>query len=278
MASIGARLAGRLEVGVGRDRVEGDEAVDDLGHLAGRTQQADVGAAVGDDGEVGEIGAEDGPDGGHGLAPGPPAADADGHAGVELGHELVEGQSLVSHGCVLSARRRGGRASCGGRRRQGGGHRVVSASRFSTKAAALLVGHAGHVQLVGEALLEPVAPPHVDRVDPVEGLLGPADDGRALGRDVLGHLVGGGDQLVPRGPPGARSRSGGARPPWPAWPCRPSTACGAGGRGATGGWRRRGPPGRLREGRRWRPPTPPRCRRCRPGRRRRRGRSRGRRR
>src|SRR5580700_6544432 len=41
----------------------------------------------------------------------------------------------------------------------------------------LLVGHAAHVQLVGEALLVAVAALDVDRVDAVERLLGPADDG-----------------------------------------------------------------------------------------------------
>ena len=97
-------LAGRLEVRVGGDRVEGDEAVDDLGQLAGRSQQADVGSAVRDHGEVGEVGTEDGPHGSHGLAPRAPAPDADGHARIELGHELVDAQSFISHGTVLSAR------------------------------------------------------------------------------------------------------------------------------------------------------------------------------
>src|SRR5580700_11823729 len=41
----------------------------------------------------------------------------------------------------------------------------------------LLVGHAAHVELVREALLEAVALLDVDRVDAVERLLGPADDG-----------------------------------------------------------------------------------------------------
>src|SRR5258708_1838277 len=48
----------------------------------------------------------------------------------------------------------------------------------------LLVGHAAHVELVRETLLEAVAALHVDGVDAVERLLGPADDGRALGGDV----------------------------------------------------------------------------------------------
>src|SRR6185437_16910424 len=40
----------------------------------------------------------------------------------------------------------------------------------------LLVGDPPHVQLVGEPLLEPVAPLHVDRVDAVHRLLRPTDD------------------------------------------------------------------------------------------------------
>src|SRR5580700_11016832 len=50
----------------------------------------------------------------------------------------------------------------------------------------LLVGHAAHVQLVGEALLEAVAALDVDRIDPVERLLGPPNDGGALLGDVGG--------------------------------------------------------------------------------------------
>ncbi len=38
----GPGLPGRPEVGVDGDRVEGDEAEDHLGHLAGRAEQADV--------------------------------------------------------------------------------------------------------------------------------------------------------------------------------------------------------------------------------------------
>src|ERR1700733_1977664 len=50
----------------------------------------------------------------------------------------------------------------------------------------LLVGHAAHVKLVGEALLVAIAALDVDGVDAVEGLLGPADDARALGGDLSG--------------------------------------------------------------------------------------------
>src|ERR1700727_544258 len=61
---------------------------------------------------------------------------------------------------------------------------------------ALLVGHPGYVELVGEPLLKPVAGLHVDGVDAVERLLGPPDDGRALGGDLGRHPVGRVHQLV----------------------------------------------------------------------------------
>ena len=106
-----AVLAGGAPVRIERDGVEGDEAAHDLAHLAGGAEQADVGAAVGHDGEVGQVRAADGAHDGHGLAPRAPAADADGHARAELADDVVDGGALV-------------------------GHQVdVSASRFSTKAA-----------------------------------------------------------------------------------------------------------------------------------------------
>src|SRR5437660_8602968 len=55
-----------------------------------------------------------------------------------------------------------------------------------------LVGHVRQVELEGEALLVAIAAPDVDGVDPVQGLLGPPDDGGVLGRDLGGHLPGGG--------------------------------------------------------------------------------------
>ena len=57
----GAGLAGGAEVRLERDRVERHEGVDEALHLAGGAQQADVGAALADDGEVGEVGAQDRP-------------------------------------------------------------------------------------------------------------------------------------------------------------------------------------------------------------------------
>src|SRR5580704_18832495 len=52
----------------------------------------------------------------------------------------------------------------------------------------LLVGYPAHMKLVGEALFVAIAALHVDGVDAVERLLGPADDRRALGGDVGGQL------------------------------------------------------------------------------------------
>ena len=76
-----AGLAGGPEVRLERDRVERDEPVDQPADLAGGAQQPDVGTAVGDDGEVGEVGAQDRPHQRHRLAPRAPAADPDGHPG-----------------------------------------------------------------------------------------------------------------------------------------------------------------------------------------------------
>ena len=106
-----AALAGDAEVRLERDGVERHEAVDDLAHLAGRAQQADVGAAVADDGEVLQRRAQDGPHQRHRLAPRPPAADADGHAVAQLGDDVLLGHALV------------------------GDHWSNSASRLSTKAS-----------------------------------------------------------------------------------------------------------------------------------------------
>ena len=173
-------LAGGPPVRVEGDGVEGDEPAHHLAHLAGGAEQADIGAAVGDDGEVGEVGAADGADDGHGLATRAPAADADGHARSELADDVVDGGALVAHS---------------------GGVGVA----LLDEGGPLLVGHAAHVQLVGEALLEAVAALHVDRVDAVERLLGPPDDGRALGGDLRGQLECGRMEAV-------RRHHGGHRP------------------------------------------------------------------
>ena len=92
----GAVLASQGEVGLERDRVERDERVDELAHLAGPDEQADVGASPADDGEVLQVGAKDRADQRHRLAPGSPAADADGHPVLELGDDLLDGHLLVA--------------------------------------------------------------------------------------------------------------------------------------------------------------------------------------
>src|SRR5437879_4941185 len=61
-----------------------------------------------------------------------------------------------------------------------------------------LVAHTRQVELEGEALFVPVAALHVDRVDAVQRLLGGADDGAALGRDVASDLERGVAQLGSR--------------------------------------------------------------------------------
>src|ERR1700722_10294716 len=62
----------------------------------------------------------------------------------------------------------------------------------------LLVGHPAHMELVGEALLEAIAALDVDGVDAVERLLGPPDDGRALGGDLARQLERGRTEAVRR--------------------------------------------------------------------------------
>ena len=114
-----AVLAGGPPVGVERDGVEGDEPAHHLAHLAGRAQQADVGATVGHDGQVVEIRAADGAHDRHWFAARTPATDPDRHPRVELADDVVDGQSA----CRPSGRPQSPR------------HCDVSASRFSTKAA-----------------------------------------------------------------------------------------------------------------------------------------------
>ena len=82
---------------------------------------------------------------------------------AELADHVVDGGALVAHRRPWRSR---------------GGVRVA----LVDEGLALLVGHARDVELVGEPLLEAVAALHVDGVDAVERLLGPADDGGALRR------------------------------------------------------------------------------------------------
>src|SRR5215813_10535615 len=80
-----------------RDRVERDEAVDELANLACREQQADVGPAVADDGQVTKIGPADRPDQGHWLAPRTPAAYANRHSWPQFGHYVGGRHQLLPH-------------------------------------------------------------------------------------------------------------------------------------------------------------------------------------
>ena len=92
-----AVLAGGPPVRVERDGIEGDEPAHHLAHLSGGAQQTDVGAAVGDEGEIGQVRAAECPHDGHGLAARAPAADPDRHARAELADDVVHGGALVGH-------------------------------------------------------------------------------------------------------------------------------------------------------------------------------------
>ena len=94
-------LANRPEVWFERNRVERHEAVGDLATLAGGGEDADIGAAVAHDVEVGQIAPEDRPNQRHRLAPRSPAADPDRHPTLEFGDDLVLGHALVGHAVPL---------------------------------------------------------------------------------------------------------------------------------------------------------------------------------
>ena len=99
-------LAGGPPMRVERDGVEGDEAAHHLADLPGGAEQSDVGAAVGDHGQIGQIRPADGTHDGHGLAARAPASDADGHAGAELADDVVDRGALVGHQDFTSRCRR----------------------------------------------------------------------------------------------------------------------------------------------------------------------------
>ena len=82
-------LAAQPEVRLQRDRVERDEAVDDPADVAAGDQQPDVGPPVGHDLQVPQAGPQDGPHQRHRLAPRPPAADSDRHAGAQLANNII---------------------------------------------------------------------------------------------------------------------------------------------------------------------------------------------
>ena len=100
----GPGLAGGAEVRLERDRVERHEGVDEALHLAGRAEDADVGAAPADHGEVGEVRAQDLAHDAHRLAARPPAAEPHGHARPQLGDGVGLGDPLVLHRSVLTSR------------------------------------------------------------------------------------------------------------------------------------------------------------------------------
>jgi hypothetical protein len=86
------------EVRLERDRVERDEAVDEFADLAGGAEQADVGTAVRNDGEILHRRAQDFPHQRHRLAPRTPAADAERHPVAQLGDGGGSGHALVHGG------------------------------------------------------------------------------------------------------------------------------------------------------------------------------------
>ena len=92
-----AGLARTAEPGFHRNRIEGYEAVDEFPDLARRTQHADLGAAVGDEGELLERGAQDLAHQMHGFAPRPPATDADRHAVAQGSDHRGSRERLVEH-------------------------------------------------------------------------------------------------------------------------------------------------------------------------------------
>jgi hypothetical protein len=98
----GPRLARQAEMGLERDRVQGHEAVDEAPDLAGAAEQAHVGPAVADDGEVAQGRAQDLAHEGHRLAPRAPAADPERHAVAQLGDDLRRRHALV-HGASQPA-------------------------------------------------------------------------------------------------------------------------------------------------------------------------------
>src|SRR5436190_8930512 len=110
------------------------------------------------------------------------------------------GSLLAIHGSSLA-----GRLPAGGRRpfsnadapyRRASCPSARSRGWLLHEGVASFVAHTGQVELKREALLEPVTPFDVDRVDAVERLLGPADDSRVLGRDLCRHGPGRGHQLI----------------------------------------------------------------------------------
>ena len=170
-------LAGGPPVRIERDGVEGDEPAHHLAHLAGGAEQARRRGRrrrrrSGRSGRSGRW-----------RARRPWACGA-------------SPSRRCRSSCPSGARRRCRRRSCACR--PSGAHCRGVGVALLDEGGPLLVGHAAHVELVGEALLEAVAALHVDGVDAVERLLGPPDDGRALGGDLGGQLECGRPEAVRR--------------------------------------------------------------------------------
>jgi hypothetical protein len=108
-----ARLPGLAEVGLQGNRVEGDESVHELAHLARRAQEPHVGPAVADDGQVAQVGAQDLAHQRHRLAARAPAPDADRHAARELRDHGGRRRALVHGPSRLPRQDTAGRAWTG---------------------------------------------------------------------------------------------------------------------------------------------------------------------
>ena len=90
-------LAGLAEPWLERDCVQRDEGEDQFLHLARRAQHPDIRAAIGDDCEVLEVGAQDFAHQRHRLAPRPPTADPDRHAALKAADDLRGAHAFVEH-------------------------------------------------------------------------------------------------------------------------------------------------------------------------------------
>ena len=122
-----SRLARRTEVRFERNEVEGHEGEHQLPHLAGRAQHADVGTAVGHDGEVPHRAAQDLADERHRLAPRAPSANADRNAVTQLRDDFAPGHELVHAGTVQRPAGTAATAAAVGRRLTGRVHRTMAA-------------------------------------------------------------------------------------------------------------------------------------------------------
>ena len=233
-------LAGRAEVRFERDRVEGDEGGDQLPDPAGGGEQADVRAAVRDDGQIGDRRTGAAP------APGPSACGA-----------------TPSRRCRGSCRCAAGRRP----RRRSSSCRVIGCHRPHVPAClaegvADPVGDPAEVRLEGEALLEAVAAAYVDGVDAVDGGLGQPEQPAVLRGDLRAPAPVRRRAVRRAGRPATPSRARAARRRSPCARCSTARASGAGGPAGPDGWPRPARPGPARAARRWRPRSPrsrPRC-------------------